>query len=84
MSVPRETVQYGVPVDYLTGRPLSPGQMSRIDRIREAYDAVRAVLHESEGTDPGNPQFSTRTMSLAATNLETSQMYAMRAALEHK
>ena len=83
-SAPRQQVQYGVPVNHETGQPLTPGQMSRLDKITAAGKVLADIMHEAEGSDPGNDGFSSRRMSIAGTHLETCLMFARKAALEAK
>jgi hypothetical protein len=81
MNSPRSPSQrWGIPVNLETGEPYTDGQLSRVDRLKEAAKALLDVMHESEGTDPGNAQFSTRHMSVAATHLEAAVMFAMKGA----
>lgn len=61
-------------------------QLKHVQAIEEAFELVRSVMHQAEGsTDPGQHQqhqWSSRRMSIAATNLETAEMFAIRAACE--
>ena len=85
MTGPRDAVaQYGVPINYETGKPLTPGQIGRLDRLSEAGKALADIMHEAEGSDPGNDGFASRRMSIAGTYLETCLMFARKAALEAK
>lgn len=58
----------------------------RLDSLRSAAEALREVMHFSEGSMmPGQHQdhvFTSRRMSIAATHLETALMFAEKAALE--
>jgi len=80
------TASWGVPVNYETGRPLTPNQTLHLARLTDAGEALRLAMHNAEGsTEPGEHQehtFSSRRMSIAATHLETALMYARKAALE--
>jgi hypothetical protein len=55
-------------------------------RIIEACELLRLYMHEAEGSAmPGEHQeheFMGRRMKIAATHLETAQMFATKAALE--
>lgn len=84
MTGPRDTPRFAVPVDYSTGEPLSDAQIGRLERLDEAYKQLLIVMHVAEGTDPGNPQFSSRRMAIAGTQIEMGMMMARRAALEAK
>lgn len=77
-----QPVKFGVPYDYDTGQVLTDGQVERIQRLREAHQALRNVMHECEGTDPGNAEFSSRSMRKADEQLELSMLMAKKAALE--
>jgi len=85
MTGPRDAVvQYGVPVNVETGQPLTPGQIGRLEKIADAGKALADIMHEAEGSDPGNDGFASRRMSIAGTHLETCLMFARKAALEAK
>ena len=70
----------GVPVDPWTGWVLKPVVTQRLQRLKEAENAFRLVLHEldgtSEGSRPGN-----RRMALAFTKLEEAMLWAGNAVL---
>jgi hypothetical protein len=55
-------------------------------RISEACELLRLYMHEAEGSAlPGEHQehvFMSRRMKIAATHLETAEMFARKAALE--
>lgn len=84
---PRD-VQAGfpVPVDYTTGKMLTERQKHSLEALAEAGEALFEVMHQAEGsTMPGEHQdhtWSSRRMSIAATNIETALMFARKAALE--
>lgn len=61
-------------------------QKMHMDRITEACELLRAYMHDAEGSAiPGEHQeheFVSRRMKIAATHLETAEMFARKAALE--
>jgi hypothetical protein len=79
-------VNFNVPVNFETGRPLTEKQAFRLSALKEAADNLYKAMHLIDGsTEPGEHQdhtWTTRRMSIAATQLETALMYARRAALE--
>lgn len=87
MTGPRDSAQGGAPINSLTGEPLTTGQQMRLAKLTECADALYAAMHEAEGsTGPASKfedhVFMSRRMNIAATHLETSLMYARKAALE--
>ena len=85
MTGPRDIpARFGVPFDYETGQPLSDAQLGRISKIIQCGEALLAVMHECEGSDPGNPGFQSRRMAVANTHLEIALMMAKKACLEAK
>jgi hypothetical protein len=84
MSNPRDIVpKFGLPYDYETGLLLTDHQIARIERIKEVHRMVLAVLHDCEGSAPGNPTFNSERMRQAAGWLEMSLMLAKKGALEN-
>jgi hypothetical protein len=79
---PRDEVKYGVPINIETGHPLTDVQLERVQKLTAAIDELLAVMHECEGSNPGNPEFSSRRMKIAFTQLELAMLMAKRAALE--
>ena len=75
-------VRFGIPYDYITGKVLTDAQIARIQRLREAHGALLLVMHEAEGSDPGNPAFNSRSMAVANTQIEVGMYAAYKAALE--
>ena len=75
-----------VPVNVLTGRPVTDRQARSVNQIREAGDALLNILHEAEGTmSPGEHQeheFQTRRMALAHTHIEQALMFAFKEVLK--
>lgn len=92
MTGPRDDPRYVIPVDPISGDPLTPAQQARLASLRTAALQLRAVMHEciGEAFDPQgrNPdlddRFGNRSMAVAATNLDTCLLWANRAALETK
>lgn len=87
MISPRDTpTQFGVPVNFETGMPLTDRQKAHLQAIAEAGDDLYAAMHEAEGSSmPGKGNqhgWSSRRMSIAATHVETALMFARKAALE--
>lgn len=78
--------QFGVPVDFDTGMPLTDRQKGHLQAINEGVEQLREAMHNAEGsTMPGEHQehqWSSRRMSIAATHIETALFYARKAALE--
>lgn len=83
-----EPIRFAVPVNYETGRELTENQQLYLGKLKEAAAALYEAMHLAEGSaPPGEHQehvFMSRRMKIAATHLETSLMYARRAALEAK
>ena len=91
MTGPRDPVpQFGVPVNFETGLPLSDRQSHHLKAISEAGEALYAAMHDAEGSavpeeSPNREhRFGSRRMSIAATHIETALMFARKAALETK
>lgn len=83
MSAPRaQPTRFGIPVNPETMEPYTDGQLSRIEKIKEAAQGFLAVCHEAEGTSTDAPQMSTRRMAIAATYLEIAVAMAIKAACE--
>lgn len=81
---PRDAIQrWGVPVNTETGLPLSDSQTSRLDRLTEASEAFRSVMHEAEGSavDDGW-DFRNKRMQRAADHLEMALMMARKVSCE--
>lgn len=81
-----ELPRFAVPFNYETGRELTENQQLHLQSLKEAAAALYDAMHVAEGSaSPGEHQehvFLSRRMNIAATHLETSLMYARRAALE--
>ena len=71
----------GVPVDPWTGWPLKQVVMFRLQKLRDAEDAYRIVLHELDGTTTGSRP-GDRRMALAFTKLEEASLWAQAAVLD--
>ena len=87
MITPRDSKpEYGVPVNYETGMPLTKRQQGHIQAITEAGDALADAMHMAEGSNPRGEHeehhWQGRRMAHAATLLETALMFARKAALE--
>jgi len=67
-------------------KTLTENQEMHQGRISEACELLRLYMHEAEGSMvPGEHQeheFMGRRMKIAATHLETCEMFARKAALE--
>jgi len=50
----------------------------RLGQLAEAFGLLQEVLHNLDGTSPGNP-FGGREMAIAATHLDTSYLWAKEA-----
>ena len=81
MTGPRDN-----PVNTTTGKPLSERHQHHLAALTAAGEGLYEAMHNAEGsTMPGEHQehvFSSRRMNIAATQLETSLMFARKAALE--
>jgi len=75
-----------VPVNNLTGQPLSERQQHHLAALTAAGEGLLEAMHNAEGSAmPGEHQehvFMSRRMNIAATHLETCLMYGRKAALE--
>ena len=82
---PRDAVQGGVPTNYETGEPLTPGQIARLERLKTAGEGFRDQMHDAEGSSTGDGwDFNGQRMRQAAVFMEMALMLARRAALEVK
>jgi hypothetical protein len=81
-SVRDQPMQFGVPVNYETGLPVTDRQRARLEALRDAYELLLSVMHDAEGSSTGNETFSSRRMAIAATQIELGMMMARKAALE--
>ena len=80
---PRSTIfTGGMPVNYMTGEPITAGQQARLDQLRDAEELLMTIMHEAEGSNTAADSFNTRRMAIAATHLEIAMMMARKAALE--
>ena len=88
MTGPRDSsIRFGVPVDVVTGKELTPHLMARLDSLNQAVEALYRAMHECEGsTSPEGPnpehRFGSRRMSIANTHIETAMLYARAAIME--
>lgn len=84
-TAPRQpTPRFGAqPFDYESGQPLSDAQYGRIMKIELAYRALLDAMHEADGT-PDAPNFGSRRMAIANTQIEMGILMAKRACLEAK
>ena len=84
MTNPRDPI----PVNNLTGQPLSDRQRHHLEAITAAGEALYEAMHFAEGSNPpGEHQehvFLSRRMNIASTQLETALMFARKAALESR
>ena len=82
MTGPRDPV----PVNNATGQPLSERQQHHLEALTAAGEALYEAMHWAEGSNPpGEHQehtWSSRRMSIAATQIEIGLMMARKAALE--
>ena len=78
-----QSVRFAVPVNFETGEELTTRQQMALAKLTERGDELAEVMHEAEGTVPGD-EFMSRRMKIAATHLETALMFARKAALETK
>jgi hypothetical protein len=88
MITPRDKPpEFGVPVDFDTGMPLSQHQKGRLQGLNEAAEDLYAAMHNAEGSaPPGEHQehkFQSLRMRRAADHLDVALMLAKKAALEH-
>jgi hypothetical protein len=81
MNNPRsQPTKWGIPVNLETGVPYTDAQISRLEKLKAAHAALLEVMHECEGTQ--GDKFSTRRMSIAATQIELGILMARAAATE--
>jgi len=71
----------GVPVDPLTGYPLSQVVLGRLAKLKDVVWTLRLALHELDGTTEGS-QPGNRCMAMAFTKLDEVAMWAAEAVLE--
>lgn len=53
-----------------------------VKRIRDIGLEFYALLHEAGGTDPNQERFANRRLAMAASDLETAVMYAVKGVCE--
>lgn len=84
MSGPRDHIErFGVRVNYETGKPLTEAQEARLDRLTDAADAFRSVMHEAEGSSVDDGwDFRNTRMQHAADYLELALMMARKVSCE--
>lgn len=58
--------------------PLNPKQEAMIQRVRDLGLEFVALLHEAGGTDPNQERFANRRLAVAATEMETVVMWALK------
>jgi hypothetical protein len=75
-------MQFGVPVNYETGLPVTDRQRARLEALRDAYELLLSMMHDADGSSQSNETFSSRRMAIAATQIELGMMMARKAALE--
>lgn len=84
MVGPRDQVTpFGVAINTETGKPLTDLQSKRLERLTEACEHFRSVMHDAEGsgTDDGWDFRNTR-MQRAADHLEVALILARKVACE--
>jgi hypothetical protein len=72
----------GVPIDPQTGELLSPTQLARLARLKDAEGVMRQILHELDGSSLGS-QFGDRRIARAVIKLEEAIMWTVAAVLDH-
>ena len=81
-SVPRK---WGIPVNFETGAPITEQQELLLTALDSVLENLRGTMHQADGSImPGEHQphqWSTRLMSLAATHLETAELFMKKAVL---
>jgi hypothetical protein len=73
---------FGVPVDPTTGERLSPVHIARLQKLLEATNEFRLILHHLDGTSLGSRP-GDRRMARAFIRLEETYMWAAAAVLDH-
>lgn len=58
--------------------PLNPKQEALVLRVRDLGLEFVALLHEAGGTDPNQERFANRRLAVAATDMETVIMWALK------
>lgn len=64
--------------------PINHKHEEHIARIRDAGLELYVLLHEAGGTDPNQDRFANRNLAIAATDLETVIMRAIRGVCDRK
>lgn len=79
-------MQFGVPVNYETGQPLTDHQNKHLAALWSAGEMLYTAMHAAEGSaHPGDNQdhiFMATRMKRAAEHLEMALLLARKAALE--
>lgn len=75
--------QLGVPVDPMTGHPLPPILLERLQQLKNAEREFRLTLHALDGTTEGSRP-GNRRMALAFTKLEEALLWATEAVLDRE
>lgn len=83
MTGPRDTpFRIGIPINMETGQPLTDAQGIRMEKLTEAAEAFRNVMHEAEGSSVDDGwDFRTKRMIRAADLLELALILARREAV---
>jgi hypothetical protein len=86
-TAPRQQpVQFGIPVNYETGQPLTEHQQKHLGALWSAAEMLYTAMHAAEGSaHPGDNQpheFMSSRMRRAADHIEIATLLARKAALE--
>jgi len=82
---PRDPVVQAVAlIDWRTGKAVSDQHRDALHQIRQAAEDLLAALHYAEGTQADAERMSTRSMAIAATQIELGVEMAYRAVLLQK
>lgn len=70
-------------INYETGKPLTDAQSMRLEKLSDAADVLRGIMHEAEGSSSDDGwDFRNTRMQHAADYLELCLMMARKVACE--
>lgn len=64
--------------------PINAKHEEHIQHIRDIGLELYVALHDAGGTDPNQDRFANRNLAIAATELETAVMFAIKGVCERK
>lgn len=90
MSIKDTSEGLPYPINPMTGKGMKPGQLERLEKLRDVSFTVRLALHEIDGStfyqhiQPGfevDDRYGSRDLAMAATKLDELMMWAAKSVL---